>query len=97
MIQFRHAQLNEYHCAMLEDLILLQDDPAELYILVEDAVGDGGLAFRPPLQRRGYHPDILARLVQHGLVDLTKAGEGLFRVYVTPIGRDYYEDMCALT
>ena len=97
MIQFRHARLNEYHCAMLKDILDLQDDPAEARILVADAVGDAGLAFQPALRRRGYHPDILARLAQLGLVDMTKAGEGLFRVYVTPVGRDYYDDMCALT
>ena len=97
MIQFRHARLNEYHCAMLKDLLDLQDDPAEARILVADAVGDAGLAFQPALRHRGYHPDVLAKLVQHALVDMTKAGEGLFRVYVTPVGRDYYDDMCALT
>ncbi len=97
MIQFRHARLNEYHCAMLSDLLQLQDDPAQPRVLVEDALDDAGLAFRPPLRRRGYHPDILAALAQHGLVDLTRAGDGLFRVYVTPVGRDYYDDMCALT
>lgn len=97
MIQFRHARLNEYHCAMLSDLLQLQDDPERPRVLVEDALDDAGLAFRPPLRRRGYHPDILAALAQHGLVDLTRAGDGLFRVYVTPVGRDYYDDMCALT
>lgn len=97
MIQFRHARLNEYHCAMLSDLLQLQDDPAQPRVLVADALDDAGLAFRPPLRRRGYHPDILAALAQHGLVDLTRAGDGLFRVYVTPVGRDYYDDMCALT
>ena len=97
MIQFRHARLNEYHCAMLSDLLQLQDDPAQPRVLVEDALDDAGLAFRPPLRRRGYHPDILAALAQHGLVDLTRAGDGVFRVYVTPVGRDYYDDMCALT
>ena len=97
MIQFRHARLNEYHCAMLSDLLLLQDDPAQPRVLVEDAVGEQGLAFQPPLRHRGYHPDVLATLAQHGLVDMTRAGEGLFRVYVTPVGRDYYDDMCALT
>ena len=97
MIQFRHARLNQYHCAMLRDLIRLQDDPAKPRVLVEDAVGEQGLAFHPALQHRGYHPDVLAKLVQHGLVDMTNAGQGLFRVYVTPVGRDYYDDMCALT
>lgn len=97
MIQFRHARLNEYHCAMLSDLLQLQDDPAAPRVLVEDAVGEQGLAFQPQLRHRGYHPDVLASLVQHGLVDMTRAGEGLFRVYVTPVGRDYYDDMCALT
>ena len=97
MIQFRHARLNEYHCAMLSDLLHLQDDPAQPRVLVADAVGDEGLAFQPPLRHRGYHPDVLATLAQHGLVDMTRAGEGLFRVYVTPVGRDYYDDMCALT
>ena len=97
MIQFRHARLNEYHCAMLRDLLDVQDAPERPRVLVEDAVGDGGLAFRPSLRHRGYHPDVLATLAQHGLVDLTRAGDGWFRVYVTPVGRDYYDDMCALT
>ena len=97
MIQFRHARLNEYHCAMLSDLLHLQDDPAQPRVLVADAVSEEGLAFTPTLRHRGYHPDVLAALAQHGLVDMTRAGEGSFRVYVTPVGRDYYDDMCALT
>lgn len=97
MIQFRHARLNEYHCAMLEDLMELQDAPDSRRVIVDDAVSDDGLVFQPELRRRRYHPAILAKLVEHGLVDLTKAGDDAFRVYVTPVGRDYYDDMCGLT
>ena len=97
MIQFRHARLNEYHCAMLEDLMALQDAPGARLVTVEDEVSEQGLVFHPRLRHTGYHPGVLGKLVEHGLVDLTKVEAGRFRVYVTPVGRDYYDDMCGLT
>ena len=97
MIQFRHVRLNEYHCAMLADLMALQDAPDPRTILVEDAVSEDGLVFRPRLRHSGYHPDVLASLAEHGLVDLTHVDGSTFRVYVTPVGRDCYDDMCGLT
>lgn len=97
MIQFRHVRLNEFHCALLADLMEQQDPPEPEIVLVEDEIGETGLVFRPVLRRTGYHPDVLAKLAEHGLVDLTRAGASAFRVYVTPFGRDYYDDMCALT
>lgn len=97
MIQFRHVRLNEYHCALLSDLMEQQDPPEPEIVVVNDEVGDAGLVFRPSLRHSGYHPDVLAKLVEHGLVDMTRAGERSFRVYVTPVGRDYFDDMCGLT
>ena len=75
----------------------LQDAPERNVVVVEEAIGESGLIFRPELKHTGYHPEILTKLVEHGLVDLTRAGEGSYRVYVTPVGRDYYDDMCGLT
>lgn len=97
MIQFRHVRLNEYHCAMLADLMALQDPPDPTAIVVDDAVGEEGLVFRPALRHQGYHPGVLAKLAEHGLVDLTHIGESSYRVYVTPVGRDCFDDMCGLT
>lgn len=97
MIQFRHVRLNEYHCAMLADLMALQDAPNPKPVLVDDAVAEDGLVFRPALQHQGYHPGVLAKLAEHGLVDLTQVGDSAYRVYVTPVGRDCYDDMCGLT
>lgn len=82
---------------MLEDLMALQDQPDRQRVIVENEVADDGLVFRPALRHSGYHPDILAKLAEHGLVDLTHVGESAYRVYVMPVGRDYYDDMCALT
>ncbi len=97
MIQFRHVRLNEYHCAMLEDLLEFQDAPERKVVFVEERVSTRGLIFQPALRRRGYHPGVLAKLAEHGLVDLTHVGEDRYRVYVTPVGRDCYDDMCGLT
>ncbi|MCY3557379.1 MAG: hypothetical protein OXH13_01875 [Chloroflexi bacterium] len=97
MIQFRHVRLNEYHCAMLEDLMAFQDAPEPQAVLVEDRVSSDGLIFRPALRHTGYHPGVLAKLAEHGLVDLTHIGADTYRVYVTPVGRDCYDDMCGLT
>lgn len=97
MIQFRHVRLNEYHCAMLADLMALQDAPDARPVIVEDAVAEDGLVFRPSLRHSGYHPGVLAKLAEHGLVDLTQVGDSAFRVYVTPVGRDCFDDMCGLT
>lgn len=97
MIQFRHVRLNEYHCALLEDLLLLQDDGDSPPVVVDEAVGEAGLVFRPRLRHVGYHPGVLASLVEHGLIDLTQVSEQVYRVYVTPVGRDCYDDMCGLT
>ena len=97
MIQFRHVRLNEYHCAMLEDLMEFQDASAPRAVIVEDAVAEDGLVFRPALRHSGYHPGVLAKLVEHGLIDLTHVGDSAYRVYVTPVGRDCYDDMCGLT
>ncbi len=97
MIQFRHVRLNEYHCALLADLMEQQDPPQSEVVVVDDEVSESGLVFRPALRRSGYHPDLLAKLAEHGLVDLTRASDTAFRVYVTPVGRDYYDDMCGLT
>ena len=97
MIQFRHVRLNEYHFAMLADLMAWQDPPESRTVVVEDAIAEDGLVFRPALRRRGYHPGVLAKLAEHGLVDLTHLGESAYRVYVTPVGRDCYDDMCGLT
>ncbi len=97
MIQFRHVRLNEYHCAMLEDLMALQDAPNPQPVIVEEEVSEQGLIFRPALRHTGYHPEILTKLAETGLVDLTRAGEAGYRVYVTPVGRDCYDDMCGLT
>ncbi len=97
MIQFRHVRLNEYHCAMLEDLMALQDAPDATPVVVEEEIGANGLIFRPQLRHTGYHPGVLAKLAEHGLVDLTHLGDAAYRVYVTPVGRDCYDDMCGLT
>ncbi len=97
MIQFRHVRLNEYHCALLADLMEMQDAPQPQPVVVEDLVSEFGLTFQPSLRRSGYHPSVLARLVEHGLVDMTHVGPSRYRVYVTPIGRDCYDDMCGLT
>lgn len=97
MIQFRHVRLNEYHCALLEDLMLFQDAPEPQVVIVDELVSDEGLIFRPTLRHTGYHPGVLAKLVEHGLIDLTHIGEDRYRVYVTPVGRDCYNDMCGLT
>ena len=100
MIQFRHVRLNEYHCALLADLMALQDEAAAPAVVVEETIGEGGLVFRPPLRRSGFHPIILTQLAEHGLVDLTHVAGGsaaAYRVYVTPVGRDCYDDMCGLT
>ena len=98
MIQFRHLRLNRYHCALLEDLMERQDAPGAAPMIVLDELDDDErLRFQPSLRRAGYHPELLAKLAEHGLVDLTRAGDQAYRVYVTPIGRDYYDDMCALT
>lgn len=82
---------------MLADLMALQDAPASKTVIVEDAVAEDGLVFRPQLRHTGYHPVVLAKLAEHGLVDLTHVGESAYRVYVTPVGRDCYDDMCGLT
>lgn len=82
---------------MLADLMALQDPPNPRTIVVEDAIGEDGLVFRPALRRHGYHPGVLAKLAEHGLVDLTQMGDSAYRVYVTPVGRDCYDDMCGLT
>ena len=82
---------------MLSDLMALQDPPVPQSVFVDDAVADDGLVFRPRLRHTGYHPGVLAKLAEHGLVDLTQVGEGRYRVYVTPVGRDCYDDMCGLT
>ena len=97
MIQFRHVRLNEYHCAMLADLMAEQDAPDPQVVVVEEAIGEDGLVFRPQLRHTGYHPGVLAKLAEHGLVDLTHVGADAYRVYVTPVGRDCYVDMCGLT
>ncbi len=97
MIQFRHVRLNEYDCAMLADLMALQDAPDAPPVIVEDAVAEHGLVFHPELRHTGYHPGVLAKLAEHGLVDLTHVSETAYRVYVTPVGRDCYDDMCGLT
>ena len=97
MIQFRHVRLNEYHCALLEDLMRFQDAPEPQIVFVDNLVSDDGLVFRPTLRHTGYHPGVLAKLVEHGLIDLTHIGEDRYRVYVTPVGRDCYNDMCGLT
>lgn len=82
---------------MLADLMALQDAPKSKTVFVEDAVAEDGLVFRPSLRHSGYHPGVLAKLAEHGLVDLTHVGESAYRVYVTPVGRDCYDDMCGLT
>ena len=82
---------------MLEDLLSLQDDPEAPPVVVAEAVGEEGLDFRPRLKHVGYHPGVLASLVEHGLIDLTQVSEQAYRVYVTPVGRDCYDDMCGLT
>ncbi len=82
---------------MLEDLLLLQDDPEAPPVVVDEAVGEHGLVFRPALKHVGYHPGVLASLVEHGLIDLTQVSDLVYRVYVTPVGRDCYDDMCGLT
>jgi capsular polysaccharide biosynthesis protein len=82
---------------MLEDLMELQDADQPQVVIVEDAVAEDGLVFRPSLRRRGYHPGVLAKLAEHGLVDMTHVGQTAYRVYVTPVGRDCYDDMCGLT
>ena len=74
MIQFRHIRLNEYDCAMLSDLMTLQDAPDPKPVFVEDLVAEDGLVFRPSLRHSGYHPGVLAKLAEHGLVDLTHRG-----------------------
>ncbi len=97
MIQFRHLRLNEYHCALLADLLEFQDDPDPQPVVVDDRIAEVGLTFHPSLRRSGYHPGVLTLLVEHGLVNMTHVGPSTFRVYVTPIGRDCYDDMCGLT
>ena len=82
---------------MLADLMELQDAAEARPVIVEDAVAEEGLVFRPALRHSGYHPGVLAKLAEHGLVDLTQVGDSAFRVYVTPVGRDCYDDMCGLT
>ncbi len=82
---------------MLADLMALQDAPESKTVFVEDAVAEDGLVFRPSLRHSGYHPGVLAKLAEHGLVDLTHVGDSAYRVYVTPVGRDCYDDMCGLT
>ena len=82
---------------MLADLMALQDAPDPQAVIVEEAIADDGLVFRPVLRHTGYHPGVLAKLAEHGLVDLTRAGDEAYRVYVTPVGRDAYDDMCGLT
>ena len=82
---------------MLGDLMTLQDAPDPKPVFVEDLVAEDGLVFRPSLRHSGYHPGVLAKLAEHGLVDLTHVGESAYRVYVTPVGRDCYDDMCGLT
>ena len=74
-----------------------QDAPEPQAVLVEDRVSLDGLIFRPALRHTGYHPGVLAKLAEHGLVDLTHIGADTYRVYVTPVGRDCYDDMCGLT
>ena len=97
MIQFRHVRLNEYHCALLSDLMEWQDASQPRMVLVDEEISDTGLVFRPALRHSGYHPGVLAKLAEHGLVDLTHVGDSAYRVYVTPVGRDCYDDMCGLT
>lgn len=82
---------------MLADLMALQDAPEPQAVVVDEAIGEDGLVFRPGLRHTGFHPGVLANLVEHGLVDLTQAGDAAYRVYVTPVGRDCYDDMCGLT
>ncbi len=82
---------------MLADLMALQDPPNPQTVVVSESIGDAGLVFRPQLRHSGFHPEILTKLSEHGLVDLTRHGDSDYRVYVTPVGRDYYDDMCGLT
>ena len=82
---------------MLADLMALQDAPDPQSVIVEEAIGEDGLAFRPQLRHTGYHPGVLAKLAEHGLVDLSRVSDDAYRVYVTPVGRDCYDDMCGLT
>ena len=74
-----------------------QDATVPRPVMVDEAIGESGLVFRPALRRGGYHPEVLAQLAEHGLVDMTRLGESAYRVYVTPVGRDCYDDMCGLT
>ena len=62
MIQFRHIRLNEYHCALLADLMEQQDPPEPNVVIVADEISETGLVFRPALRRSGYHPEVLAKL-----------------------------------
>ena len=71
---------------MLGDLMTLQDAPDPKPVFVEDLVAEDGLVFRPSLRHSGYHPGVLAKLAEHGLVDLTHVGESAYRVYVTTVG-----------